>query len=83
MCALSVIISIFSNAFTGTAAVGGFVGASVKIALAQGIARAINSNEAGMGTSPMIHAAADTVHPVRQGLWGVMEVFIDTIIICP
>lgn len=78
----SVIISIFSNAFTGTAAVGGFVGASVKIALAQGIARAINSNEAGMGTSPMIHAAADTVHPVRQGLWGVMEVFIDTIIIC-
>ena len=77
-----VIGMIFSNAFTGTAAVGGFVGATVSKAVAQGIARALNSNEAGMGTSPMIHAAADTVHPVRQGLWGVMEVFIDTMIVC-
>ncbi|MCD8037161.1 MAG: amino acid carrier protein [Clostridiales bacterium] len=78
----SVIVSIFSSAFTGTAAVGGFAGAAVQKAVSQGVARAINSNEAGMGTSPMIHAAADTVHPVRQGLWGAIEVFIDTIIIC-
>ena len=78
----SVFAAIFSSAFTGTAAVGGFVGAGVKTAMSQGIARAINSNEAGMGTSPMIHAAADTVHPVRQGMWGIVEVFIDTIIVC-
>jgi len=78
----SVIGMIFTNAFTGTAAVGGFVGATVSKAVSQGIARALNSNEAGMGTSPMIHAAADTVHPVRQGLWGVVEVFIDTMIVC-
>lgn len=74
--------SIFSNAFTGTAAIGGFAGAAVKKAMQAGVARAVNSNEAGMGTSPMIHAAADTVHPVRQGLWGIVEVFVDTIIIC-
>ena len=78
----SVIASIFTNAFTGTAAVGGFAGAGVKTAMQAGIARAVNSNEAGMGTSPMIHATVDTVHPVRQGLWGIIEVFIDTIIIC-
>lgn len=78
----AVISSIFTNAFTGTAAIGGFAGVGVKTAMQAGISRAVNSNEAGMGTSPMIHAAADTVHPVRQGLWGIMEVFIDTIIIC-
>ena len=77
-----VIASIFSNAFTGTAAVGGFAGVGVKTAMHAGIARAVNSNEAGMGTSPMIHATVDTVHPVRQGLWGIIEVFIDTIVIC-
>ena len=77
-----VIVQIFESAFTGTAATGGFVGASVQMAIQKGMARAINSNEAGQGTSPMIHSSADTVHPVRQGLWGSMEVFIDTIIIC-
>ena len=42
----------------------------------------MNSNEAGQGTSPMIHASANTVHPVRQGLWGAFEVFVDTIVVC-
>lgn len=78
----SVFAMIFSNAFTGTAMVGGFAGAGVKTAIQAGVARAVNSNEAGMGTSPMIHAAADTEHPVRQGMWGIVEVFVDTIIVC-
>lgn len=73
---------IFSGAFTGTAAVGGFVGAGVRLAVQKGLSRAVNSNEAGQGTSPMIHASADTVHPIRQGLWGSVEVFIDTVIVC-
>lgn len=47
-----------------------------------GMARAVYSNEAGWGTSPMVHASAVTNHPVRQGLWGAFEVFIDTIIVC-
>jgi len=78
----NVFAEIFKGAFTGTAAVGGFVGAGVAEAIKRGVSRSMNSNEAGQGTSPMIHAAADTVHPVRQGLWGSFEVFVDTIIVC-
>ena len=78
----SVLSLIFSCAFTDAAAMGGFAGCSVKLAIQKGLSRAVNSNEAGQGTSPMVHAAADTVHPVRQGMWGAMEVFIDTIIVC-
>lgn len=73
---------IFGGAFTGTAAVGGFAGAAMAKALQMGMARAVYSNEAGWGTSPMIHSTARTDHPVRQGLWGVFEVFVDTIIVC-
>ena len=73
---------IFHDAFTGSAAVGGFVGASVTTAVRSGLNRSINSNEAGQGSSPLIHSSADTVHPVRQGLWGAFEVFTDTIVIC-
>ena len=73
---------IFKSAFTGTAAVGGFAGASVKIAMQKGLSRSVNSNEAGQGSSPMIHSSADTVHPIRQGLWGSMEVFVDTMVVC-
>lgn len=72
---------IIGNAFTGRAATGGFVGASVAVAMRKGIARSVYSNEAGMGTSPLIHGQADTIHPVRQGLWGAMEVFCDTIVV--
>lgn len=73
---------IFSGAFSGTAAVGGFAGAGIAHAIKIGMARAVYSNEAGWGTSPMIHASAKTDHPVRQGLMGVFEVFIDTIVVC-
>ncbi len=73
---------IFGSAFTGTAAIGGFTGSVMKEAMKRGVARGVFSNEAGLGSAPIAHAAATTDHPVRQGLWGVFEVFIDTIIIC-
>lgn len=73
---------IFTDAFTGTAAVGGFAGAGVQVAISKGISRSINSNEAGQGSSPLIHGSADTIHPMRQGLWGSFEVFVDTLIVC-
>ena len=73
---------IFGSAFSGTAAVGGFTGAAFAKAIQMGMARAVYSNEAGWGTSPMIHSTARTKHPISQGLWGSFEVFIDTIIIC-
>lgn len=73
---------IFEGAFSGTAAVGGFAGSSVRFALRYGIARGLFSNEAGLGSAPMVHAAADTDHPVRQGLYGIFEVFVDTILVC-
>lgn len=73
---------IFTSAFSGQAALGGFVGATLKEALRFGVARGIFSNEAGIGSSPMIHATATVDHPCRQGLYGIMEVFIDTIVVC-
>ncbi len=75
-------VSIFHDAFTGTAAVGGFAGVAVSEIVRVGMARAVYSNEAGWGTSPMIHSSARTNHPVSQGLWGSFEVFFDTFIIC-
>lgn len=73
---------IFKEAFTGTAAVGGFAGATMARAIRYGIARGVFTNEAGLGSAPIAHAAATTDHPVRQGLWGIFEVFADTIVIC-
>src|SRR5690606_15142239 len=73
---------IFGNAFTGTAAVGGFAGATIARSIRYGVARGVFTNEAGLGSAPIAHAAATTDHPVRQGLWGVFEVFADTIVIC-
>jgi AGCS family alanine or glycine:cation symporter len=73
---------IFDSAFNGTAAVGGFAGAAFARAVKVGMSRSVYSNEAGWGTSPMIHASAVTDHPIRQGLLGVVEVFIDTIVVC-
>lgn len=74
--------SIFINAFTPHAAVGGFAGSSVAMALRWGAARGVYSNEAGMGTAPMAHSTATVDHPVRQGMWGVFEVVVDTLIVC-
>lgn len=73
---------IFKSAFTPTAAVGGFAGSTLALAARMGIARGVFSNEAGLGSAPIAHAAATTDHPVRQGLWGVFEVFMDTLVIC-
>lgn len=73
---------IFGSAFTGTAAVGGFAGATMKLALQTGMARSVFSNEAGWGTAPMIHASARVEHPVKQGMLGIFEVFMDTFVIC-
>jgi AGCS family alanine or glycine:cation symporter len=73
---------VFEGAFSGTAATGGFAGAGVMMALRYGVARGLFSNEAGLGSAPMVHAAADTDHPVRQALYGIFEVFVDTILIC-
>lgn len=73
---------IFKHAFTPAAATGGFAGATIATAMRRGISRGVFSNEAGLGSAPIAHAAATTDHPVRQGLWGVFEVFMDTIVIC-
>jgi len=73
---------IFRYAFAPAPAVGGFAGAGVMMAMSRGASRGIFSNEAGEGTSTPIHATAITDHPIRQGLWGCLEVFIVTVIIC-
>ena len=74
--------SIVSDAFTGTAATGGFAGAAVWAAIRFGVARGIFSNEAGLGSAPIAHAAAQTNDPVRQGMIGMLGTFIDTTIVC-
>jgi AGCS family alanine or glycine:cation symporter len=74
--------TIFRSAFGGMAPVGGFAGSTIMMAIQNGFARGVYSNEAGMGTSPMAHSTAITDHPVRQGMWGIFEVFVDTIIMC-
>jgi AGCS family alanine or glycine:cation symporter len=73
---------IFSSAFTGHAAAGGFLGAGVLLAIRAGVARGLFSNEAGQGSTPMAHAVAQTQDPARQGRFAMMGTFIDTIIIC-
>ena len=73
---------IVSDAFTGTAAVGGFAGSTIILAIQFGVARGIFSNEAGLGTAPIAHAAARTNDPVRQGSIGMLGTFLDTIVIC-
>ncbi len=73
---------IVTNAFTGTAAQGGFAGAAVWGAIHFGVARGVFSNEAGLGSAPIAHAAAANNSPVEQGLIAMLGTFIDTIIIC-
>ncbi|MGP5580445.1 alanine/glycine:cation symporter family protein [Glutamicibacter arilaitensis] len=72
---------IFTDAFTGTSAVGGFVGSAIIIAVQYGVARGIFSNESGMGSAAIAAASAQTTHPVRQGLVSMTQTFIDTIIV--
>ena len=78
----AVVALIVRSAFSPTAAVGGFAGATVRDAIQYGVARGIYSNDAGTGYGMIAHASAQTDHPVRQSLWGWGEVFIDTFIIC-
>ena len=73
---------VFDSAFNGTAAAGGFMGASVSLAIKTGMARSVFSNEAGWGSAPMIHASAKVDHPVKQGMMGIFEVFVDTFVVC-
>jgi len=73
---------IFKHAFTPMAAIGGFGGASFILTLRTGIARGLYSNEAGWGSSPLVHASAKVDHPIKQSIYGLVEVFVDTIIIC-
>ena len=73
---------VIDGAFTGTAATGGFAGSTLMMALRYGVARGLFSNEAGLGSAPIVHAVAQTDHPVRQGLYGIFEVFVDTILVC-
>lgn len=78
----TVLALIFRDAFTPTAAVGGFAGATVKVAMQQGIARGLFSNEAGLGSSPIMAAAAKTSHPAEPALVSTLQVFIDTLVVC-
>ncbi len=75
-------ISLFTNLFTGTAAVGGFLGAGFAFAFNNGVNRGLFSNEAGQGSAPIAHAAAKAHEPVSEGMVAILEPFIDTIIIC-
>ena len=73
---------IVSSAFAPTAALGGFVGASVSRAVSAGVSRGVLSNEAGLGSAPIAHGIAKVRHPVEQGVVGIFEVFVDTIVLC-
>ena len=73
---------IFSNAFRWESVGGGIMGYTIMRAMRFGLARGIFSNEAGLGSSVMAHSASDVKEPVKQGMWGVFEVFVDTIVIC-
>ncbi len=76
------IAEVFEGAFEGTAAVGGFAGAGIMLAMRSGIARGLFSNESGLGSAPIVAAAAKTKWPAEQGLISMTGTFIDTIIIC-
>ena len=73
---------IFANAFSFRSVSGGFLGYVIMRGMRFGFARGIFSNEAGLGSSVIAHSASETKEPVKQGLWGILEVFIDTFIVC-
>ena len=92
-CSLAVILSnwdsvgeifamIFKGAFSPEAALGGAFGIGIMTTIQKGVGRGIFSNEAGLGSAPMAHAASSETDPVKQGLYGIFEVFMDTIVIC-
>ena len=79
---LPALASVFEGAFSLKAAGGGVTGYVMMLGIRYGVARGVFTNEAGLGSAPIAHAAADTDHPVKQGMWGVFEVFADTIVMC-
>ena len=78
----TVLAAIVKGAFNPASVAGGLAGVGIKTALTKGVGRGIFSNEAGLGSAPIAHAAADVKHPVEQGIYGVFEVFMDTIVVC-
>ena len=74
--------SIFVNAFKPEAFVGGTLGSAIMLAAQQGFKRGVFSNEAGLGSSVMVHSNSNVKEPVKQGMWGIFEVFADTMIVC-
>jgi AGCS family alanine or glycine:cation symporter len=78
----AVFSAIFKGAFALKAAGGGAVGYGIKLAIEQGMKRGVFSNEAGLGSSVMVHSSSNVKEPVRQGMWGIFEVFADTIVVC-
>ena len=77
-----VFVRIFAGAFSFKSVGGGLFGYTIMMAMKQGFARGVFSNEAGLGSAPIAHAASSTEEPCEQAIWGVFEVFIDTIVIC-
>ena len=77
-----VLLNIFQCAFTPRAAGGGVAGYTIAHAMRYGIARGVFSNEAGLGSSVMIHSASDVKEPTEQGMWGILEIFVDTMVVC-
>ena len=73
---------IFKGAFSAEAALGGAFGITIMQTIQKGVGRGVFSNEAGLGSAPMAHAASSEIDPVKQGLYGIFEVFMDTIVIC-
>ncbi|MBQ8585238.1 MAG: sodium:alanine symporter family protein [Butyricicoccus sp.] len=78
----AVLATIFTEAFSFEAVGGGVFGYAIMVAMKQGFARGVFSNEAGLGSAPIAHAASSAKEPVEQAMWGVFEVFFDTIVIC-
>ncbi len=78
----SAFYNIFAGAFGLRQVGGGVLGFTMSQAVRFGVSRGVFTNEAGMGSSPIAHASADTSHPVAQGMWGAVEVFLDTIVVC-
>ena len=78
----NVIVQIFRGAFDPSAAAGGIAGFTIANAMKRGVSRGVFSNEAGLGSAPMVHASTSESDPVKQGLYGIFEVFMDTIVIC-
>ncbi len=86
ICNITAVPEVFSaiirGAFAPSSIAGGLAGVGIKTAITKGVGRGIFSNEAGLGSAPIAHAAADVDHPVKQGIYGVFEVFMDTIVVC-